>query len=111
MAAVEGRTGPPTYGNWRKPESAGIAGFGLLGTGLLMASIIGLVLATMLGGLLVGVAFGVLAAVALLALLVKDRHGRTGVARLARLPRTRTRYPGGVGDDRDRTRHWQPAAA
>lgn len=83
MAAVEGRTGPPTYGNWRKPESAGIAGFGLLGTGLLMASIIGLVLATMLGGLLVGVVFGIVAAVALLALLVKDRHGRTGVARIA----------------------------
>jgi len=83
MAAVEGRTGPPTYGNWRKPESAGIGGFGLLGTGLLMASIIGVVLAVMLGGLLAGVIVGVVAAVALLALLVKDRHGRTGVARIA----------------------------
>lgn len=83
MGAVEERTGPPTYGNWRRPASAGIAGFGLAGTVLLLAAVIGLVLVLMLAGLWAGLIFAVLAAVGLGLLLVTDRHGRSGVSRVA----------------------------
>src|ERR1035437_9094101 len=70
-----------TYGNWRRPQSPGIAGMGLLGTGILIAgmavAIILLTFSTVLAGI------GILVVGLVMApLLVKDRHGRNGVQRL-----------------------------
>jgi hypothetical protein len=63
-----------TYGNWRRPRSAGIGRLGLLGTGVLMGGIIVVILAGMVLLGLLGIGLG--------SLLVADRHGKTGLALL-----------------------------
>lgn len=74
---------PRTYGNWRKPASAGLMGLGSLGTGLLLGGLIFMVFMVMAGGLMAGVIVGVLLGVLMLLLLVKDRHDRNALARLS----------------------------
>ncbi len=68
-----------TYGNWRRPRSAGIGRLGLLGTGVLMGGIIVVILAVAVAGLLAGMVLLVALAIGLGSLLVSDRHGRTGL--------------------------------
>ena len=68
-----------TYGNWRRPRSAGIGRLGLLGTGVLMGGIIVVIVAVATVGLLVAVVLLVLLAVGLGSLMVRDRHGQTGL--------------------------------
>lgn len=88
MAAGSARlAGPRTYGNWRRPTSAGLLGLGSLGTGLMLGGLIFSVLVTMVGGLLRGlIAFAILA-VLLATILIRDRHEKNlldrGIARLA----------------------------
>jgi hypothetical protein len=72
-----------TYGNWRKPISPGLAGLGMIGTGLLLLSLIGLILVMFLGGLIEAVVFALGAGVVLLSLVVKDKHGRSGLQRVS----------------------------
>jgi hypothetical protein len=71
-----------TYGNWRRPQSPGVAGLGLLGTGVLVA---GMVLVIVLLTFSIAAAgIGVVALAAVMApLLLKDRHGRNGIQRLS----------------------------
>ena len=71
-----------TYGNWRKPQSAGLGQLGTLGTLILLAGLIALIVAMMVGGVVpaLGVAAGV--AVFLGSLVVRDRHGRSGLQHL-----------------------------
>lgn len=66
-----------TYGNWRRPMSAGIGQFGLIGTGLMLASLIVVILTVGVFGLLSALVVGVVLALALAMLVVRDRHGRT----------------------------------
>ena len=81
MAAVETSRSPRTYGNWRRPTSAGILGLGSVGTALLLVGLIMVVLMVMIAGLLEAlVVAGVLGAV-MLAVLTKDSHGRSLVSR------------------------------
>ncbi|AFV89285.1 Putative integral membrane protein [Acidipropionibacterium acidipropionici ATCC 4875] len=80
MAAVE-TTGPRTYGNWRRPASAGIMGLGWVGTLILMTGLGLTIIVVMFGGVVRGlVVFAVLFGF-LFAVLRRDRHGRSAVWR------------------------------
>ncbi|MFN8185196.1 MAG: SCO6880 family protein, partial [Candidatus Nanopelagicales bacterium] len=85
MAARSDATVARTYGNWRRPQSAGLFGLGSLGTGIMMGGLVLVVLVTMLAGFLRGLVLFVLLAAALAAVAIKDKHGRS------LLERTRTR--------------------
>jgi hypothetical protein len=66
---------PRTYGNWRQPRSAGIGAFGSLGTAVIFAGLIAVILAMMLGGLVPAVVVGTLVLLALSVMLFRDKHG------------------------------------
>lgn len=86
---------PRTYGNWRRPTSAGIGPLGTVGTVLLLLGMIAVIGAMAFGGLgpAVAVAAGLGLLVALLA--VRDRHHRSGIQRLTtRLGWARARSAG-----------------
>lgn len=87
MAAVETRRAPRTYGNWRRPTSPGILGLGSIGTALLLAGLILVVIMVMIAGLLEAVIVAGVLGVVLLAVLTKDAHGKNiisrGAARIA----------------------------
>ena len=70
-----------TYGNWRKPQSPGVAGLGLLGTGVLLVGMLAVIvlLAVSVVAAVVGAA---VLAMALAPLVYRDRHGRNGVQKL-----------------------------
>jgi hypothetical protein len=68
-----------TYGNWRRPRSAGIGQLGLLGTAVLMAGMIMVIIAVATVGLLPALVLLALLAVGLGSLMVRDRHGKTGL--------------------------------
>lgn len=75
-------TGPRTYGNWRKPTSAGLMGLGSLGTMLLLGGLIFMVFVIMAGGLMAGAVVGISLGLLLLVLLVKDKHDRNLLMRM-----------------------------
>lgn len=72
-----------TYGNWRRPMSAGIGQFGLIGTGLLFGSLIVVILTVGIFGLLPALVVGVVCAFMLTTLVLRDRHGRSVLQRTA----------------------------
>lgn len=72
-----------TYGNWRRPQSAGILGLGSVGTGGLIGGFIVMVIAIMAGGLLPGLVVFAVLCVALGLVTVKDGHGKTVLQRAA----------------------------
>lgn len=74
MAAVEASRAR-TYGNWRKPRSAGLGQLGWLGTMLLMAGLISVVVVLMLGGILRAVVVALVLGTAVLVIIVRDSHG------------------------------------
>ncbi len=86
--------GPRTYGNWRKPTSAGLFGLGSFGTGIMFAGLILSVLITMGRGLLWGLITFVILAALLGTILTRDRHGKSlldrGLARISWGNATRT---------------------
>ena len=71
--------GERTYGNWRQPRSAGLWSLGLLGTGVLMGGIIVVIITVATVGLLAGLVVLAGLGVALGSLMVRDRHGKTGL--------------------------------
>ena len=81
MAAVETRSGPRTYGNWQRPASPGILGLGSVGTGLLLAGLIIVVITVMVSDLLHALGVAALLGVLMLAVLTKDAHGKSLVSR------------------------------
>jgi hypothetical protein len=94
-AAPPGATPHRTYGNWRRPSSAGLGNLGALGTGLLLLGLIGVIAVLALVGLLWAIVTGVVVAVLLALLTVRDRHHRSGVQRLSsRLGWARARRSG-----------------
>lgn len=72
----------PTYGNWRRPSSPGVAGLGLAGTAGLFATIILMVIG-FLFSLRIGAAVAVAGGLLLAPLLLTDRFGRNGWQRAA----------------------------
>lgn len=84
VAAVE-TNGPRTYGNWRRPVTAGLLGLGSVGTFLLFAGLISIIIVVMVLGLIeAAIWFGFLAVV-MLVVTTKDAHGKStldrGIAR------------------------------
>ncbi|MFD1722427.1 SCO6880 family protein [Amnibacterium endophyticum] len=87
--------GHRTYGNWRRPATAGLGGLGMLATAVLFVGIAAAIIASMTAGLgpalIVASVFGVV----LLTVAVKDRHGQSALGRtLNRIGWTRTRRRG-----------------
>ena len=73
------QVGERTYGNWRLPRSAGLWGLGLLGTGVLMGGIVVTIITVATVGVIAAVGVLVALAVGLGSLMVRDRHGNTGL--------------------------------
>jgi hypothetical protein len=95
MAASETPTTPTvrTYGNFRRPESAGIGKLGTIGTGVLLAGIVVTIILMTFRLLTVAVIWALLLAGLLGLMALKDLHGRSGIARLAaRVGWRRTRW-------------------
>ena len=84
-----------TYGNWRKPQSAGLGQLGLIGTSLMFGGLIVVILTVGFFGLFAALIVGVILALMLLTLILRDRHGKTVLQRLAvRIGWHRTRAAG-----------------
>lgn len=82
VGAIE--TGAPrTYGNWRKPSTAGLWGLGKVGTMVLLAGLMVMIIVMMAGRLLA--AFGLFLALAFGLFLIqsKDAHDKSILDRLA----------------------------
>ncbi|WP_194839797.1 SCO6880 family protein [Aeromicrobium yanjiei] len=72
-----------TYGNFRRPESPGIGPLGTIGTGVVFAGILGLIVLMTLHQLMVAAVWTILVVIVLSLMIVKDSHGRSGLQRLA----------------------------
>lgn len=81
MAAVETNRPSRTYGNWRRPTSAGILGLGSVGTALLMGSLILVVITVMVATLLEAVIVAGVLGIILLLVVTRDSHGKNVLAR------------------------------
>lgn len=81
MAAAESSRAR-TYGNWQRPRTAGILGLGSLGTSALFVMLIALVLTVVFAGLLEALIMAAALGVLLLAVTVRDVHGRSTVQRI-----------------------------
>ncbi|MFI5735956.1 SCO6880 family protein [Kribbella sp. NPDC051587] len=84
MAAADNvRSAPRTYGNWRQPASAGIAGLGSLGTAIMMGGLLATIFSMMAGGLIGAVICLLVVGVILLLLMTKDKHNLSALQRLS----------------------------
>jgi hypothetical protein len=72
-----------TYGNWRRPTSAGLGALGTIGTALLFGGLVVTILTMVVFGLLVALVMGAILAAGLSVLIVRDRHGRSLLQRVA----------------------------
>jgi hypothetical protein len=71
-----------TYGNWRKPTSAGLLGLGSVGTALLLGGLVLVVVAVMISGIVAALIVATAIGVCLLLLVVRDAHGKNALSRL-----------------------------
>jgi len=72
-----------TYGNWRRPMSAGIGRFGMIGTGLLLLSVIVGIFVMAVFGLIVALIVAAIFASMLSTLVIRDPYGRTLLQRMS----------------------------
>lgn len=72
-----------TYGNWRKPTSAGLLGLGAVGTGLLLVGMLVVVLVLMTRGMLDAAITAVVILLLLVLLMVRDSHGKNALSRIS----------------------------
>jgi hypothetical protein len=87
--------GPRTYGNWRRPATAGLGGLGMLATVVLFIGIAAAIVASMTAGLGPALAVAAVFGVVLLTVAVKDKHGQSALGRtLNRIGWIRTRTRG-----------------
>ena len=66
-----------TYGNWRRPMSAGLGALGTIGTAALLLGLIVVIVTMMFVGILAALAVALAGGLGLLSLSVRNRHGRT----------------------------------
>ncbi|WP_179557035.1 SCO6880 family protein [Pseudoclavibacter sp. JAI123] len=71
-----------TYGNWRKPTSAGLLGLGSVGTALLLGGLVLVVVAVMISGIVAALIVATVIGVCLLLLVVRDAHGKNALSRV-----------------------------
>lgn len=72
--AVSEASGPRTYGNWRKPRTAGLFGLGKIGTMTLLVGLVLAIFVMMLGRLVSALALIVALAALLLTTALRDKH-------------------------------------
>lgn len=77
----ETSSAPRTYGNWRRPRTAGLFGLGTWGTRLLFAGLIVTIVAVMIGGFIAGAVVFIVVALSLLMVSRKDADGRSLLTR------------------------------
>lgn len=83
MAASSSSSGAVrTYGNWRRPVTAGLFGLGSVGTGVMLSGLIFSVLVTMAKGLLWGLVVFTILVPVLASVVVRDRHGKSVLDRV-----------------------------
>jgi len=93
---MAGESSPRSYGNWARPKTAGLLGLSALGTAVLFLGAGFSVIVTMVSDILNGVLTGLVFGLFLVAVAVKDRHGRSLLVRSAtRLGWLLTRGRGG----------------
>jgi hypothetical protein len=81
-----------TYGNWRRPMSAGLGALGTIGTVALLLGLIVVILTMMFFGILPALAVALIGGASLSSLVLRNRHGKTllqGVATRAGWARAR----------------------
>jgi hypothetical protein len=76
VAAAEPRA-MRTYGNWRRPMSAGLGALGTIGTAGLLLGLIAVIVTMMFAGIVAALAVAAIGSCVLLLLIVRNRHGRT----------------------------------
>jgi hypothetical protein len=84
--------GPRTYGNWRRPTSAGLGSLGTIGTGILLGGLILVILTMTFAGILAAIVLALVLGVSLSTLMIRNHHGTTllqGLATRAGWLRTR----------------------
>lgn len=81
---TETQAKPRTYGNWRRPTTAGLYGLGKIPTFIMLGGLIFSVLVIMLSGSIIrgAISFAIVGGLVAL-MLMKDRHGRNGFSRIA----------------------------
>lgn len=80
--AIQGEEAPRTYGNYRRPQTAGLMGLGSIGTGILLFGAVWTVVMMMTpAGLVAALVSAVFFAGLLLTVSVKDKHGKSVLAR------------------------------
>lgn len=84
MAVAETAHRPRTYGNWRRPSTAGLFGMGSLGTLILFIGLVALIVAWFTGGFRAAVPTLLLFGAVLSLLAFKDRHASTTAERMTR---------------------------
>jgi hypothetical protein len=86
---------PRTYGNWRRPASAGLGALGTLGTVVLLVGLVAVIGTLAAGGLLLATGTAAVLGLVLVASTVRDRHHRSGIQRVTtRLRWARARRAG-----------------
>lgn len=85
MATVEvhNRKEPRTYGNWRRPSSAGLFGLGAVGTGLLLVGLLIVIIVMMTQGPLAAAVALLVVAGVLLTLVMRDADGKNVLSRVS----------------------------
>ena len=73
---------PRTYGNWRRPHTAGLAGLGQFATAVLFVGILASIVASMFSGLSAALIVAGVFGVALLTVSIKDKHGQSALGRM-----------------------------
>ncbi|MEZ2373409.1 SCO6880 family protein [Arthrobacter sp. RCC_34] len=72
----------PTYGNWRKPRTAGIGKLGALETMAMIAALLVLLFIFRLAGPIPGFIAFIVLAVALVVFTIRDQHGQSRITRM-----------------------------
>jgi hypothetical protein len=72
-----------TYGNWTRPHTAGLGQLGMLGTLVLLLGLITVIVTLMFFGWLEALVLGLGLALFLATLVFTDRHGKSGLQRIA----------------------------
>ncbi|NQX29664.1 hypothetical protein HQQ81_20145 [Microbacteriaceae bacterium VKM Ac-2854] len=72
---------PRTYGNWRRPTTAGILGLGQLATGILFAGIVASIIAAMVSDVVTALGVALVFGLFLLTVAIKDKHGQSALTR------------------------------
>lgn len=81
MTTTTTPSAPRTYGNWRKPQTAGLGGLGQLATIVMFIGIVSSIIASMFSGLGAALVVAAIFGGVLLTVSVKDKHGQSALGR------------------------------